>query len=87
MSYYDTPTWSDISYQERHGHLPDNGSSAEEMAEYFGDPSNGDYDEEHVRDVMRAVGDDSMRSRLRELEEENAWLEEENERLNEELNT
>jgi len=77
MSYYDTPTWSDFNYQERHGHLPDKGSSAEEMREYFGDPDGGDYDHEHVRDVMRAVGEESMSQRMRELEDENAALREE----------
>ncbi len=73
---YDQTTWSDIAYQERHGHLPDNGSTADELREYFGDPSNGDYDPDDVRDVMRAVGDESMSQRIRALEEENASLRE-----------
>lgn len=74
MSFYDQMTWRDIAYQDEHGYLPDRGSSAEEIREYFGDPSNGDYDAEHVREVMRAVGEESMSQRIRELEEENASL-------------
>lgn len=67
-------TWSDIAYQERHGYLPDKGSTASEMTEYWGDPSNGDYDPDHVREVENAIAENHMLARIRELETENREL-------------
>lgn len=57
-------TWSDIQYQEEHGHLPDNGSTMDEMAEYY-----GDADPEDVRAIETEVA-------LRHLHEENERLRE-----------
>lgn len=55
---YDTITWSDIAHQDQHGHRPDNGQSAEELYEYYGDDLV--YEPEHVREVEQLVAEDRL---------------------------
>ena len=49
---------------ERFGPNYNAGSTAEEMAEFYGDPSNGDYDPDHVAEVEAEIG---MRAVLNEI--------------------
>lgn len=66
---YDGPYCS-----ERMGSNYNAGATAEEMYEYYGDPSNGDYDPEHVaaveRDVSILAENKRLRDRIAELEDE-----------------
>lgn len=62
-------TWSDIAYQEEHGYLPDKGMTATEMEEYYGNPSNGDYDPDEVRASVHAVAEERLMQENRRLRE------------------
>jgi hypothetical protein len=50
------------------------GSTAEEMAEFYGDPSNGDYDPEHVAAVEGMLRDDALMRENARLRDENELL-------------
>lgn len=45
---YDRMTWNDFAYQEEHGHLPDQGMTADDLHEMFGD----DTDPEEIREIL-----------------------------------
>jgi hypothetical protein len=45
-------SWSEFAYQEEYGHLPDQGMTADDLWEMF-----GDEDPEYVRDVLALTAD------------------------------
>lgn len=53
------------------------GSTADEMYEFYGDPNNGDYDEEFVVAVERDLRDQSLIEENRRLRQEIAYLRDE----------
>ena len=63
-------SWHDIAYQERHGVLPDRGMTAAEFRDYYGDPSNGDYDPEEVAATEREVADRHLAEQVEALRDQ-----------------
>lgn len=59
-------SWSDIAYEERHGYLPDKGSTMDELVEYYGE--NADPDE--VLEIENLVAEKRLSQKLRVEREE-----------------
>jgi len=68
---YDGPYCS-----ERMGENYNAGSTGEEMAEFYGDPSNGDFDPDHVAEVERLLAEESLVAENARLRQENEMLRE-----------